>query len=63
MTEHDFARIARAVHRASKMENGRTAMNNAFDELAEEIADACDRDPKFDRARFINACALPTRRT
>lgn len=60
MTEHDFLRIAKAVHRVTTVPNGRSAMNAAFHDLAEEIADACERDPKFERARFINACALPT---
>jgi len=59
MTKRDFLHIAKAVHRASRMEIGRTAMTWAFQELADEIADACEREPKFDRAQFIGACALP----
>jgi hypothetical protein len=56
----DFHGIAKAVHRATKMEIGRTAMNYGFSVLADEIADACERDPKFDRKKFLDTCGLPT---
>jgi hypothetical protein len=58
MTEHDFLRIARAVHRCSQMKIGRTALEIATETLAEEIADVLEYDPKFDRSQFMAACDL-----
>ena len=54
----DYNEIARAIHRASAYENGRTAIVAAFQQMAEEIAEVFSRDPKFDRKQFMDNCAL-----
>jgi hypothetical protein len=58
MTEHDFIRIAHAVHRCSQMPIGRTALEIATETLAEEIADILQKNPRFDRSKFMAACGL-----
>ena len=58
MSEQKFLRIARAIHRLSAAETGRTTFNNALAEFAESFCTICRGEPGFDQRAFLAACAL-----
>jgi hypothetical protein len=58
MTPRSFVLVAQALHRASLCDVGRTATDNALAELAQDLANIFAREQKFDRRKFLEACAL-----
>ena len=62
MTRKDYVAIAKVFqHRAEMARNIQNAPSRIahYSEVAVDIADVLARDnPRFDRARFLKACAL-----
>jgi len=60
ITTADYMAIAKAIFRAAHHEMGRTARDNAFADLADDIADILAHDAQFQRGRFMAVCNIPT---
>jgi len=54
-----YTGIALAIHHAAQVQHyGKTAHDHMMHVLADEIADACAKDKRFNRAEFMDKCAL-----
>ncbi len=56
MTKKDFQAIARAIHKAS-WGSERVRVEDVISRVADALAET---NPRFDRARFIEACETGT---
>ena len=58
MKPADFISIGQSIRRLSECDAGRTSLNNALADLADEIAGICKKEVNFDHTKFMDACGL-----
>ena len=60
MTKKDYIKLAAVIRYAvNKSEQRDLLLNHCVRDIATELADVCSNDnPRFDRARFFDACGM-----